>query len=145
MNYGGDKGILSKVYPRYILWEMFALSNNDTPGPGSGASNSSSFVSRRENRVNNATGALPVLGLTGTERGYTGSFELEELITSLHELFEQDRQIASQADATRCGICYLYFPVEQLHYREEGLYTCQRCEKALDHQKLSIIRKQQKL
>jgi len=124
---------------------MFALSNNHTSDHGSGASNSSnSFVSRRESRANNMTGALPIPGTAGIERD-PGSFELEEMILSLHELFEQDRQIASQPDAARCGICYLYHPVDQLHYREEGLYMCEHCERALKNQKLSIIRKQQKL
>lgn len=122
------------------------MSNNHTSGPGGEASsnNSSSFVSRRESRVNNITGALPIPGTAGIERD-PGSFKLEEMILSLRELFEQDRQIASQPDATRCGICYLYYPVDQLHYREEGLYVCQHCERTLKNQKLSIIRKQQKL
>ena len=121
------------------------MSNNHTSDPGSGASNSSSsFVSRRESRANNMTGALPLAGTAEIERD-PGSFKLEEMILSLHELFEQDRQIASQSDAARCGICYLYHSVDQLHYREEGLYVCEHCERALKNQKLSIIRKQQKL
>jgi hypothetical protein len=134
------------IYACRIVWEMVALSNNYTSGPGSGASNSnsSSFVSRRESRANNMTGALPIPGIAGIERD-PGSFKLEEMILSLRELFEQDRQIASQQDAARCGICYLYHSVDQLHYREEGLYVCEHCERALKNQKLSIIRKQQKL
>jgi hypothetical protein len=90
------------------------------------------------------TGALPIPATGGVEHD-AGPFKLEELILSLRELFEQDRQIASQPDAARCGICYLYYPVDQLHYREEGLYMCQHCERALKNQRLSIIRKQQKL
>jgi len=122
------------------------LSNNYTPGSGSGASsNSSSFVSRREIRASNVTGALPPIGTTGVERGHTGTFDFEQMLQSLHDLFEQDRQIASQPDASRCGICYLYFPVSELHYRDEGLYMCQRCERALGKQAMPVIRKQQKL
>ena len=128
------------------------MSNNHTPSPGSGSgasNNGSSFVVRREVRASNVTGALPVLGtVTGGERGssgYTGSHEFEYLLQSLHELFEQDRQIASQADATRCGLCYLYFPVTDLHYREEGFYICQGCEHALGKHSVPMVRKQQKL
>lgn len=129
-----------------FLVEFLALSNNHTPGPGSGAAHhSSSFASRRELRASNATGALPVLGAAGIERSYAGPFDFEQLIQSLRELFEEDRQIASQPDATRCGICYLYYPVSQLHYREEGLYMCERCEQALGKQTMPVIRKQQKL
>jgi hypothetical protein len=122
------------------------LSSNYTSGSGSGTShNGSSFVSRREVRANNATGALPPLGSIVTERSYTGTFDFEQMLQSLHDLFEQDRQIASQPDSTRCGICYLYYPVSQLHYREEGLYMCPRCEQAMGHQSMPVVRKQQKL
>jgi protein-arginine kinase activator protein McsA len=125
---------------------MYALSSNYTSGSGSGtAHNSSSFVSRREVRANNATGALPPLGSIGTERSHTGPFDFEQMLQSLHDLFEQDRQIASQQDSTRCGICYLYYPLNQLHYREEGLYMCEQCEQALGHQSMPVVRKQQKL
>jgi hypothetical protein len=91
------------------------------------------------------TGALPALDTTGVERGYSGAYDFEEMIQSLHELFERDRQIASQPDATRCGICYLHFPVSELHYRDEGFYVCQGCERALGNQRLPMIRVQQKL
>jgi hypothetical protein len=127
--------------------EMIALSNDYTPGSGSGASgNGSSFASRREMRANNMTGALPIVTpTTGVERGHTGTHDFEYLIQSLRELFARDRQVASQPDATRCGICYLHFPVNELHYREEGFYLCQGCEHALGKQSLPMLRKQQKL
>ena len=67
------------------------------------------------------------------------------MLVSLHELFEHDRQVASQPDATRCGICYLYFSVSELHYREEeGFYVCPGCSKVLGKQTLPMIRRQQK-
>ncbi len=123
------------------------MSSNYTPGPGSTAaqSNSSSFASRREVRASNATGALPALGLAATERSYTGSFDFEQMILSLRDLFEEDRQIASQQDSTRCGVCYLYHPLNQLHYREEGLYICQGCQQALGKQSIPVLKRQQKL
>ncbi|MBO0780562.1 MAG: hypothetical protein J2P37_17200 [Ktedonobacteraceae bacterium] len=121
------------------------MSNDYTAGSGSGASgNSSSYVSRKEVRASNMTGALPLLG-GGAEKSHNGQFEFEQMIESLHELFEHDRQVASQSDATRCGICYLHFPVAELHYREEGLYLCPQCERTLGNQKLTVVRKQQKL
>lgn len=82
---------------------------------------------------------------TNWERGNTGASELDALLQSLHDLFEHDRQVASQQDATRCGICYLYFPVVELLYREEGFYLCSRCNQALGHQHLPMLRKQQKV
>ncbi len=126
---------------------MIALSNNYTSGSGSGASgNGHSFISRREMRGNHTTGALPILGpTTGVEHGQAGTQEFENLIQSVRELFAQDRQMASQPDATRCGICYLHFSVDELHYREEGFYLCQGCERALGKQHLPMLRRQQKL
>ena len=115
--------------------------NNETP-----SNNGSAFVSRREMRASNVTGALPVLGPTaGIERTHTSSYEFEHMIQSLRELFEHDRQVASQQDATRCGVCYLYFSVSELHYREEGFYTCVACEQALGRQNITMLRKQQKM
>jgi hypothetical protein len=124
---------------------MIALSNNYTSGAGSGASgNGNAFISRREMRANNVTGALPIVGpTTGVE--HAGAHDFEHLILSLRELFAQDRQVASQPDATRCGICYLYFPVSELYYREEEFYVCQGCQHALGKQHLPMLRKQQKL
>jgi hypothetical protein len=124
---------------------MIALSNNYTSGSGGGASeNGNAFISRREMRANNVTGALPIVGpTTGVE--HAGAHDFEHLILSLRELFAQDRQVASQSDATRCGICYLYFPVSELYYREEEFYVCQGCQHALGKQHLPMLRKQQKL
>ena len=128
-------------------WEIFALSNNYTNESESGAStNSSSAVSRREARANSSTGALPPLGTLGIERSpQPGTSDFEQMVQSLKELFEHDRQVASQSDATRCGICYLHFHVNELHYREEGFYVCSNCEHHLGQQHLSMLRKQQKL
>jgi len=131
--------------------EIFALSNEyNTPSSKSNetpSSNGSAFVSRREMRASNVTGALPALGSTptGIERIHTSSYEFEHLIQSLRELFEHDRQIASQQDATRCGICYLYFSVNELNYREEGFYVCPACEHSLGRQHITVLRKQQKM
>jgi hypothetical protein len=119
------------------------LSSKYTPDSGSGPSNNSnSFASRREMRVTNQTGALPVVS---PGRTYSGSFDFDNLIASLHELFVQDRQVASQQDSTRCGVCYLHFVVSILTYREEeGFYVCQNCERALGKQKIPMVRRQQK-
>jgi Pyruvate/2-oxoacid:ferredoxin oxidoreductase delta subunit len=88
---------------------------------------------------------LPPLGTTGVERSYGSSFDFEQMIQSLRELFEQDRQTASQSDSTRCGICYLYYPVSELQYRDEGFYLCKGCEQALGKHTLPMLRHQQKL
>lgn len=102
---------------------------------------------RREVRAANAAGALPPVGMgeRERERAYPGQFNFEELVQSLRELFEDDRRIASQPDSTRCGICYLHFPLSELLYRDEGFYVCQRCNSALGNQKVHIIKRQQKL
>ncbi len=111
-------------------------------GNGGGQEHNNAFVNRRETRINNNTGSLPVVGLG---RNTFGSFDFESMIASLHELFERDRQIASQSDSTRCGICYLYFPLDELHYREEdGFYICSSCESPLGKQKMPMLRRQQK-
>ena len=119
------------------------MSNNYTSGSGNGASgNSSSFVSRREIRANNVTGAMaPVT----SGRSYSSSFDFESTILSLRELFEHDRQVSSQSDMSRCGICYLHFFLTDLRYREEeGFYVCQGCERSLGKQVLPMVRRQQK-
>lgn len=131
------------------------MSNEYTPNPdsdefdladGGVSSNGSSFVSRRELRASNVTGALPALEpLPIPARTYSGSPELEHLIQSLHDLFERDRQVASQHTATRCGICYLYFSVDALSYRDGGFYICEACERALGNQHITMLRNQQKL
>lgn len=67
------------------------------------------------------------------------------LIDSLHDLFTQDRGIASQGHATRCGICYLHYPLPELEYREvEGYYICADCKRALGSTHLMMLRRQQK-
>ncbi len=140
-----------RATPKQILsWRYCTLSSEYTPGAKSGetpSNNGSSFVSRREMRASNATGALPALGAVpaGTEHIPSSSYAFEYLIQSLRELFERDRQVASQPDATRCGICYLYFSVNELHYREEGFYVCVACEPALGKQSITMLRKQQKM
>lgn len=126
------------------------MSNNHTQGSGAaGGGNSSGHRREREGRSQspytfNGTGALPPLN-TGSARNYPGSFDFEEMLVSLYELFERDRQVASQQDSRRCGICYLYFSVGDLHYREEeGFYICSACERALGKQILPMTRRQQK-
>ena len=127
------------------MWEIFALSNYHTQDhDGSISSNGSSFASRRELRANNTTGALPALGSLGIERLHTGSFDFDHMIESLHELFEHDRQVASQPDATRCGVCYLHFPIVELQYRDEGFYICPACAHVIGHQRVPMLRKQQR-
>ncbi len=119
------------------------MSNSHTTGPNNDwSSNSGSFANRRDVRANNPTGALPVISGTGG-RSYSGSFDFDAMIASLKELFEHDRQVASQPDATRCGICYLHFQVNELRYRDEGFYICPSCERALGKQSLPMLRKQQ--
>ncbi len=115
---------------------------NYTSDNGAGPGHNSSFVSRREMRANNPTGMLPVVS---PGRSYSGSYEVESLIASLRELFAQDRQVASQPDGTRCGICYMHFTVSELTYREEeGFYVCQGCEGALGKNIIPMLRRQQK-
>lgn len=122
------------------------LSNNYTLGSGDeAANNGSSFASRREVRANNTTGNLPPLSTTEVERNYVGVYDFEQMLVSLHELFEHDRHMASQSDSTRCGICYLHFAVSDLHYRAEGLYMCQGCEEALGKHTMPVVKVQQKL
>ena len=111
------------------------------------SNNGNAFVSRREMRASNVTGALPVLSPSSIEAEHNrnGTSDFEQLIQSLRELFEHDRQVASQSDTTRCGICYLYFSAEDLTYREEGYYMCPACDSALGKQHITMLRKQQKL
>src|SRR5260370_35360375 len=111
-------------------------------GLGAGNSKGISFVDRRETRASNDTGSLTVVT---SRRNYAGSLDLENLIAGLKDLFAQDRQMASQQDSTRCGICYMPFTVSELFYREEeGFYTCQGCERALGKTEVPMIRRQQK-
>ncbi len=125
--------------------EIYVLSNNYTPGPNDGPSNNGhSLVNRREIHANHMTGALPIIKTP--ERSSGTGFDFEQMIEALRELFEHDRQIASQGDATRCGLCYLHFVVSEVRYREEeGFYVCQNCEHTLGKHKIPMLRQQQKL
>ena len=124
------------------------MSNNyASSSGGSGNNNSAGHRHEREGRTFgsspfNGTGALPPVN---TGRNYAGGFDFEEMLASLRELFANDRQLASQSDSKRCGICYLYFNANELHYREEeGFYVCFNCERTLGKQTLFMIRRQQK-
>jgi hypothetical protein len=123
-------------------------SNGVNGASGGSGSNGNSFVSRRDIRASNSTGALPVISAGRGYASFTGqpsSFDFEAMLVSLHELFEHDRQVASQQDARRCGICYLHYVFSELHYREEeGLYVCLGCDKAASKQQLPMVRRQQK-
>lgn len=123
------------------------MSNNYTNDhEGSALNGGSSAMSRREARANSVTGALPPLGTLGIERSSPpGAFDFEEMVQSLRQLFEEDRHVASQTDATRCGICYLHFRTSELHYREEGFYVCTSCANNMGNQRISMLRKQQKM
>lgn len=93
----------------------------------------------RTERLNGGTDATPREPFRPESRGEVGA-----LIDTLHDLFAQDRAIASRGDATRCGICYLHFPLADLEYREaEGFYVCSGCKRALGHLSLMMIRRQQ--
>ena len=71
--------------------------------------------------------------------------EVGPLIDSLHDVFVQDRTVASQGGTTRCGLCYLHFPIAELEYRdEEGYYVCARCARALGRTRLPMVRRQQR-
>lgn len=125
------------------------MSSNYTSGAGSAGNNNSSGSRReREERWHNAhasngTGALPPVNTMRSS--YTGAFDFEEMLSSLRELFAHDRQTASQLESKRCGICYLYFTVNELRYREEeGFYSCPGCERTLGKQTLPMVRRQQK-
>ncbi len=68
------------------------------------------------------------------------------LIDTLHDLFAHDRSIASQGGISRCGICYLHYPANELTYREaEGFYVCESCGHALGAGRVMMVRRQQRL
>jgi hypothetical protein len=93
----------------------------------------------RVERLNGGSDSTPREPFRPESRGEVGS-----LIDSLHGLFAQDRAVASQGDSARCGICYLHFPLAALEYREaEGFYVCATCKRALGHNPLMMIRRQQ--
>ena len=141
----------TRCHSRYGIVEISALSNEYNPSNAKSnetpSNNGNSFVSRREMRASNVTGALPVISpsTAAIEHSHSSTYEFDQFIQSLHELFEHDRQLASQSDTTRCGLCYLYFSVSDLRYREEGFYVCPACEHALGKQHVTMLRKQQKM
>jgi hypothetical protein len=137
------KGIINEVIFLVRFQEIFALSNNYTSGSGNGASdNGRELISRREARISINTGQMPIVGPL---RNNPGTFDFEGMILALRELFESDRQIASQPDSARCGICYLHYTTNELHYREEeGFYVCRSCERTLGKQQMPMLRRQQK-
>lgn len=93
----------------------------------------------RTERLNGGADSTPREPFRPESRGEVGS-----LVDSLHELFAHDRAVASQGDSARCGICYLHFPLAALEYREaEGFYVCAACKRALGHNPLMMIRRQQ--
>jgi len=71
--------------------------------------------------------------------------ELGQLIEALREVFQRDRAVASQSVSARCGVCYLYYPLADLDYREaDGFYVCSECRQALRGKRLPMIRRQQR-
>ncbi|HEU5348959.1 MAG TPA: hypothetical protein VFU63_10155 [Ktedonobacterales bacterium] len=93
----------------------------------------------RIERLNGGSDTTPRESTRPESRG-----EMGPLIDSLHELFAQDRMVASQGDVTRCGICYLHFPLSALEHRgAEGFYVCAGCKRTLGHQQLMMVRRQQ--
>jgi hypothetical protein len=71
--------------------------------------------------------------------------DLSHLIESLRQQFEQDRALASQPGAVRCGICYLYHRQTDLLYREvEGFYVCKTCQRTLGATQIKMLRRQQR-
>lgn len=68
-----------------------------------------------------------------------------DLIDVLHDLFVRDRAVASQGGISRCGICYLHYPLGELVYHDsEGFYVCQTCERALGGARVNMVRRQQR-
>lgn len=127
------------------------MSNNPEPDSESpDIGNQSSSIQRRDSHELRDTRPHATIGngpkyTVGMNRSYnSSSFDFESMLTSLRELFEQDRQVASQGDSTRCGLCYLFFKVSDLTYREDGYYICSNCEQNLGPQNLPMLRKQQK-
>jgi hypothetical protein len=93
----------------------------------------------RVERLNGGVDSTPREPFRPESRGEVGP-----LIDALHEIFAQDRSQASRSDSARCGICYLHFQVAELEYREaEGFYVCVGCRRALGHQQVMMIRRQQ--
>lgn len=125
-------------------------------GQTGGGSNGGSNSGEPAGRAPAATGPLPGPGRGSRaerdrDRGEHEPLrpevrgEVGPLIDALHEIFAQDRTVASQGGTTRCGICYLHFPLAELEYREEeGYYVCERCARALGRIRLPMVRRQQR-
>jgi len=90
------------------------------------------------------TGAFPVISTFNVDKVQLGNFDFDQMIESLRDLFARDRQVASQPESTRCGLCYLHFPITELHYRDDGFYICPSCTRSLGDHRLSMLRKQQR-
>ena len=131
----------------YVEYQEYKeYKHQETQESDSNTGNGKMQSREREERTENMTGALPVLETAPYPQSVRiESPEFTSLLQSLHDLFTQDRQIASQPDTTRCGICYLYFPVSNLRYRDEGFYICPTCDHALGNKPLPMLHKQQKL
>jgi len=79
------------------------------------------------------------------DRDGQARLDLTQLIEALHQQFEQDRSMASQTGTARCGICYFYYRLTDLSYREEeGFYICQRCQRSLGNGRIKMVRRQQR-
>ena len=84
-------------------------------------------------------------GVERHERDGQPRMDLAQLIESLHQQFEQDRSMASQAGTARCGVCYFYYRQTDLLFREEeGFYICQRCQRSLGNGRIKMVRRQQR-
>jgi hypothetical protein len=93
----------------------------------------------RAERLHGGTDTTPHEPPRPESRGTVGP-----LIDALHDLFTQDRAMASRGDSARCGICYLHFALAALEYRDaEGFYVCEGCNRLLGHHRLMMIRRQQ--
>ncbi len=80
-----------------------------------------------------------------TQRVATPPNALSPLLETLRALFSEDRANGAQADAMRCGICYLTYHREFLRYHEaEGFYACQACETALGSAQVHMVHRQRK-
>lgn len=106
-----------------------------------------------ESEAESVTGANPLVRPSSSHGSETHDREVRPevrgefapLIDSLKDLFQHDRAVASQANSTRCGICYLHFTVAELEYREsEGFYICPDCKQSLARSSLPMIRRQQR-
>jgi hypothetical protein len=70
--------------------------------------------------------------------------ELGTIVDELRAIFQQDRAVAGQKASARCGICYLFYPLADLEYREaDGFYACAKCRQSLKGKRLPMIRRQQ--